>query len=117
LASKIFYTIDEVSELTKLPQMLILHYLRVKGITLAPEHYPDINPRRVKGELLFSKKDVDEIFRFIGKKKDETWEKWQLRRIKEIMAKRELNIAKPEKKPDLKIINGGKKDKLKERKW
>jgi len=89
----------------------------VKGITLAPEHYPDINPRRVKGELLFSKKDVDEIFRFIGKKKDETWEKWQLRRIKEIMAKRELNIAKPEKKPDLKIINGGKKEKLKERKW
>jgi DNA-binding transcriptional MerR regulator len=115
LASKIFYTIEEVSELTKLPQMLILHYLRVKGITLAPEHYPDINPRRVKGELLFSKKDVDEILRFIDKKKDETWEKWQLRRIKEIMAKRELNIDKLDKRPDLRIINGGKKDKFTER--
>ena len=111
MASKIFYTIDEVSEITKLPQILILHYLRVKGKTLAPEHYPDINPRRIKGELLFSKKDVDELLRFIDKRKDETWEKWQLRRIKDIMEKKESNIDKSNKKPDLIIINGGKKDK------
>lgn len=111
MASKMFYTIDEVSELTKIPQMLLLHYLRVKDKTLAPEHYPNINPRWVEGELLFSKKDVDELFRFLDKRKDESWEKWQLRRIKRIMEERELHIYKPEKKPALKIIDGGKKDK------
>ena len=111
MASKISYTIDEVSEMTKIPQMLLLHYLRVKDKTLAPEHYPDINPRWVKGELLFSKKDIDELFRFLDKRKDETWEKWQLRRIKNIMEERELHADTPEKKPNLRIIDGGKNDK------
>ena len=111
LKSKIFYTIDEVSRITKLPEPLIHYYIRVRKITIAPEHYPDINPRYVKGKLLFTRKDIDELLRFIDKRKDESWEKWQLRIIKEVMAKRELKEEKhPPKRPDLRIIKGKKKD-------
>jgi DNA-binding transcriptional MerR regulator len=112
LNTKIFYTIDEVSTITKLPQNLIRHYIRVLKKTIAPEHYPDINPRQVKGEYLFTRKDIDEILRFIDKRKDETWEKWQLRVIKETMAKRELDKEKrPPRRPDFTIIKGKKTDK------
>ena len=111
LNSKIFYTIDEVSKITKLPQDLIRHYIRVRKITIAPEHYPDINPRQVKEEFLFTRKDIDEILRFIDKRKDESWEKWQLRIIKETMAKRESKKDKrPIGRPDLRIIKGKKTD-------
>jgi len=112
LNTKIFYTIGEVSKITKLPQNLIRHYIRVLKITLAPEHYPDIKPRQIKGEYLFTRKDIDEILRFIDKRKDESWEKWQLRIIKETMAKRECKQDKhPLRKADLRIIKGKKTDK------
>jgi len=111
LNTKIFYTIDEVSKITTLPQNLILHYIRVLKKTLAPEHYPDINPRQVKGEFLFTRKDIDEILRFIDKRKDESWEKWQLRVIKETMAKRESKQdARPRRRADLRLIKGKKED-------
>jgi hypothetical protein len=111
LNSKIFYTIDEVSRITKLPPALILYYIRVRKKTIAPEHYPDINPRYVKGKLLFTRKDINELLGFIDKRKDESWEKWQLRIIKEVMAKRELKEEKhPLGRPDLRIIKGKKKD-------
>jgi hypothetical protein len=111
LTSKIFYSIDEVSGITKLPQSLILHYIRVRKKTLSPEHYPDINPRQVKGRLLFTQKDIDELLRFIDKRKDESWERWQLRIIREIKARRELHKEKkPPKRPRLRTIKGKKKD-------
>jgi len=112
LNTKIFYTIDEVSKITTLPQNLIMHYIRVLKKTIAPEHYPNITPRQVKGEYLFTQKDIDEILSFIDKRKDESWEKWQLRIIKEIMAKRESKQdAHPHKRPDLRLIKGKKEDK------
>lgn len=107
---KIFYTIDEVSEITRLPQSLIQHYIRVKKVTLSPEHYPDINPRSAKGGMLFSQKDINELLRFIDKREDESWEHWQLRRIEEIKAKRELQERGNGKRPNLRIIRGKKKD-------
>jgi hypothetical protein len=105
---KISYTLDEVAEITRLPQSLIRHYVRVKKVTISPEHYPDINPRLVKGELLFTQKDIDALLRFIDKRQDESWEKWQLRRIQEIKAKRQLAEDRQEKRPDLRIIKGKK---------
>ena len=105
---KIFYTIDEVSEITRLPQSLIQHYVRVKRVTLSPEHYPDIHQRSVKGTMLFSQKDIDELLRFIDKRKDESWEQWQLRRIEEIKAKRQIQERRRVKRPDLRIIRGKK---------
>jgi len=112
LNTKIFYTIDEVSKITKLPQNLIMHYIRVLKKTIAPEHYPDINPRQVKGKYLFTRKDIDEILRFIDKRKDESWEKWQLRVIKETMAKRESKQdVRPHRRVDLRLIKGKKTDK------
>jgi hypothetical protein len=107
---KIYYTIDEVSALTKLPQSLIRHYVRVLEVTVARAHYPDINPRKVKGELRFTRKDVDEILRFIDKRKNESWETWQLRRINEILAKRASSPRKAAKGRHLRIIQGEKKD-------
>ena len=107
---KIFYTIDEVSEITRLPQSLIQHYIRVKRVTLSPEHYPDINPRSVKGSMLFSQKDIDELLRFIDKRENESWEHWQLRRIEQIKAKRQLQERGNGKRPDLRIIRGKKED-------
>jgi len=106
----IFYTLDEVSKISRLPQSLIQHYVRVKKVTISPEHYPDINPRLVKGKLLFTHKDIDALLRFIDKRQDESWEKWQLRRIQEIKAKRQLAEDRQEKRPDLRIIKGKKKD-------
>ena len=107
--TKMFYTIDEVATITKLPQNLIRHYIRVLKKTLVPEQYPNINPRQIKGELLFTRKDIDELLRFIDKRKDESWEKWQLRVIKEIMAKRESKQdVHPQKRPDLRLIKGKK---------
>ena len=112
LNTKIFYTIDEVSKITKLPQNLIMHYIRVLKKTIVPEHYPNITPRQVKGEYLFTQKDIDEILSFIDKRKDESWEKWQLRIIKEIMAKRESKQdVRPQKRADLRLIKGKKTDK------
>jgi hypothetical protein len=105
---KIFYTIDEVSEITRLPQSLIQHYIRVKKVTISPEHYPDIHPRLKKGELLFTRKDIDELLRFVDKRRDESWERWQLRRIEEIRAKKKLQENRPLRKPDLRIIRGKK---------
>jgi hypothetical protein len=107
---KIFYTVDEVSEITRLPQSLIQHYIRVKRVTISPEHYPDIHPRMTKGELLFTRKDIDELLRFVDKRKDESWERWQLRRIEEIKAKRKLQEHRSLRKPDLRIIRGKKED-------
>ena len=107
---KILYTINEVSEITRLPQSLIQHYIRVKKVTISPEHYPDIHPRLIKGELLFTRKDIDELLRFADKRKDESWEHWQLRRIEEIKAKRQLQERGKGKKPNLRIIRGKKKD-------
>jgi hypothetical protein len=107
---KILYTIDEVSEITRLPQSLIQHYIRVKRVTLSPEHYPDINPRSAKGAMLFSQKDINELLRFIDKREDESWEQWQLRRIEEIKEKRKLREHAPLRKPDLRIIRGKKED-------
>ena len=105
---KISYTLDEVSEITRLPQPLIQHYVRVKKVTISPEHYPDIDPRLVKGKLLFTQKDIDSLLRFIDKRQDESWEKWNLRRIQEIKAKRQLAEDRQEKRPDLRIIKGKK---------
>jgi DNA-binding transcriptional MerR regulator len=107
---KIFYTIDEVSEITKLPQSLIQHYIRVKKVTLSPEHYPDINPRYMNNRLFFTQKDIDELLRFIDKRKDESWENWQLRRIQQITAESEMNKRRPPKRPDLRVIKGKKED-------
>ena len=114
LNTKIFYTINEVSKITKLPESLIRHYIRVLKKTIAPEHYPDINPRQVKGEFLFTRKDIDEILRFIDKRKDESWEKWQLRVIKETMAKRESKQdTRPRRRADLRVIKGRKRNQKK----
>lgn len=111
LNTQIFYTIDEVSKITKLPQNLIRHYIRVLKITIAPEHYPDIHPKEVKGEFLFSRKDIDEILRFIDKRKDESWETWQLRIIKETMAERKSKQdTHTRKRANLRLIQGKKKD-------
>jgi DNA-binding transcriptional MerR regulator len=107
---KLFYTVDEVSEITRLPQSLIQHYVRVKRVTISPEHYPDINPGSIKGRLFFTQKDIDELLRFIDKRKDESWERWQLRRIQQITAKREMREHRPLRKPDLRIIRGKKED-------
>ena len=107
---KIYYTVAEVSEITRLPQSLIQHYVRVKRVTISPEHYPDIHPRLIKGELLFTRKDIDELLRFVDKRKDESWERWQLRRIQQITAQSEMKERRPPKRPDLRIIRGKKKD-------
>jgi hypothetical protein len=64
----------------------------------------------VRGQLLFTRKDVDEILRFIDKRKDESWETWQLRRINEILANRASPPTKGPKRPNLRIIEGKKKD-------
>ena len=110
MTAKIFYTIGEVSELTRLPQSLIQHYIRVRKVTVSPDHYPNINPRYVKGDLVFTQKDIDELLRFIDKKKGESWQKWELRRIEEVREKRRLAEVKQRKTPDLKLIKGKKKD-------
>jgi len=107
---KISYTIDEVSKITRLPQSLIQHYIRIKKFTLSPEHYPDINPRYMDNRLFFTQKDIDELLRFIDKKADESWETWQLRRIQEIREKRRLAEARREIRPDLRLIKGKKED-------
>ena len=109
-SEKIFYTIDEVSEITRLPQSLIQHYIRVKKVTLSPDHYPDINPRSTEGGLFFTQKDINELLRFIDKRKDESWEDWQLRRIQQIAAKSEMKERRPLRRPDLRIIKGKKED-------
>jgi DNA-binding transcriptional MerR regulator len=110
VTEKIFYTIDEVCEVTRLPQSLIRHYIRLRKVTVSPNHYPNINPKYVKGELLFTQKDLDELLRFIDKKKGESWQKWELRRIEEVREKRRLAEVKQRKTPDLKLIKGKKKD-------
>lgn len=110
MPQKISYTIDEVSEATRLPQSLIRHYIKAKKVTVSPNYYPNINPRYVNGELVFTQKDIDELLRFIDKRKEESWEKWQLRRIEEITERRQSAKASHAKKPHLRIIEGKKKD-------
>jgi hypothetical protein len=113
LASKILYSIDEVAAITKLPSPLINQYLRMKKRALNPELLPDINPRFIKGEPFFTQKDIHELLRYIDKRKDESWDAWQLRMVKEAMARRESEKKKKEpKRADLRIVkreesNGG----------
>jgi hypothetical protein len=106
LASKILFSIEEVAKITTLPPALINQYLRMKKRAIAPELLPDINPRYIKGEPFFTQKDIDELLSFIDKRKDETWNNWHLRMVKETMAKRESEKEqKRPQRPDLKIVH------------
>ena len=60
--------------------------------------------------MFFTQKDIDELLRFVDKRKDESWENWQLRRIQQITAKREMRERRHVKRPDLRIIRGKKED-------
>jgi len=105
VSSKILYSIDEVAAITKLPSALINQYLRMKKRALNPELLPDINPRYSKGELFFTQKDINELLRYIDKRKDESWDTWQMRMVKETMARRESEKKKKEsQRPDLRIV-------------
>jgi len=109
MASKILYSIDEVAAITKLPSPLIKQYIRLKKRALDPEFFPDINPRYIKGEPFFTQKDIHELLRFIDKKNDESWDTWQMRMVKETMARRESGKKKKEpQRPDLRIVKGEK---------
>jgi len=109
VASKILYSIDEVAAITKLPSMLIKQYIRLKKRALNPELLPDINPRYIKGEPFFTQKDIHELLRYIDKRKDESWDTWRLRMVKEAMARRESEKKKKEpQRPDLRIVKGEK---------
>lgn len=111
MTSKIFYTLDEVSKITRLPSLLIRQYISMKKRAISPELLPDINPKYIKGEPVFTRKDIDALLRFIDKRNDESWERWHLRLVKETIAKRELKKEKkPPRRPDLRIIKGKKKD-------
>ncbi len=109
MSSKILYSIDEVAAITKLPSALIKQYLRMKKRALNPELLPDINPRHIKGEPFFTQKDINELLRYIDKRKDESWDTWQMRMVKETMARRESEKKKKEfQRPDLRIVKGEK---------
>jgi len=114
VASKILYSIDEVAAITKLPSPLIQQYLRMKKRALNPELLPDINPRYIKGEPFFTQKDIHELLKFIDKRKDESWDTWQMRMVKETMAKREAEQQqKRPQRPELRIVHEEKGDKEK----
>ena len=105
--SKIFYSLEEVSNKTKLPPLLIKRYLRLKKKAVTPELLPDLNPTYIKGEPFFTQKDIDELLDYIDKRKDESWDTWHTRRVKEAMAKRESDKKKKQhKRPDLKVVKG-----------
>lgn len=95
--------------------MLINQYLRMKKRAIAPELLPNINPRYIKGEPFFTQKDIDELLHFIDKKKDESWNHWSLRMVKETMAKRESEKEQRRShRPDLKIVHDKNEDENKE---
>jgi hypothetical protein len=111
LASKILYSIDEVATITKLAPLLITQYVRMKKRAITPELLPDLNPKYIKGEPFFTQKDIDELLNYIDKRKDESWENWHLRRVKETIAKREFKKKKKKpQKPDLRIVEGKKRN-------
>ena len=112
MASKILYGIDEVAAITKLPPLLIGQYLRLKKRALNPELFPDINPRYIKGEPFFTRKDIDALLRYIDKRNGESWDTWQLRMAKETIAKREgEKEQKQPQRPELKLVHKEKGDK------
>jgi hypothetical protein len=112
LASKILFSIEEVAALTKLPPLLINQYLRMKKRAIAPELLPNINPRYIKGEPFFTQKDIDKLLDFIDKRKDESWNNWQLRMVKEARAKRESEKEHNQPiRPDLQIVHDKNGDK------
>lgn len=107
MASKIFYSLDEVAGITKLAPLLIKQYVRMKKRAITPELLPDLNPKYIKGEPFFTQKDIDELLNYIDKSKDESWENWHLRMAKEAMAKRESEKKKKQhQRPDLRIVHG-----------
>ena len=107
--SKIYYHLDEVSEITKLPSLLIKQYVRMRKRAITPELLPDLNPKYIRGEPFFSRKDIDELLSYIDKRKGESWDNWHLRMVKEAVAKRESGKKKkrPERQ-DLRIVKGKK---------
>jgi hypothetical protein len=107
--SKIFYSLEEVSEITRLAPLLIKQYIRMKKRAITPELLPDLNPNYINGEPFFSQKDIDELLNYIDKRKDESWENWHLRMAKEAMAKRESERRKKRpQRPDLRVVKGKK---------
>jgi len=109
--SKIFYSLEEVSEKTKLPLLLIKQYLRLKKKAITPELLPDLNPKYIKGEPFFTQKDINELLDYIDKRKDESWDNWHMRMVKETMAKKESEREKKRpQRPELRIVKGEKGD-------
>lgn len=109
--SKIFYSLEEVSEKTRLPPLLIKRFLRLKEKAITPELLPDLHPTYMKGELFFTQKDIQELLNYIDKRKDESWDNWHTRRVKEAMAKRESEKKKKRpQRPELRILKGKKED-------
>ncbi|RLB29121.1 MAG: hypothetical protein DRG87_07830 [Deltaproteobacteria bacterium] len=109
---KIFYSIEEASQKTRLPSLLIKRFLRLKEKAITPELLPDLNPTYVKGEPFFTQKDIQELLDYIDKRKDESWDAWHTRRVKEAMAKRESEQKKKHlQRPDLRIMKGKKGNK------
>lgn len=110
--SKIFYSLEEVSEITRLAPLLIKQYLRMKKRAITPELLPDLNPKYIKGEPFFTTKDIDELLNYIDKSKDESWENWHLRMAREAMARRESKKKKKQpQRPELRIVKGKKGNK------
>lgn len=108
---KIFYSLEEVSEITKLAPLLIKQYVRMKKRAITPELLPDLNPKYIKGEPFFTQKDINELLDYIDKRKDESWENWHMRMVKETMAKRESEKKKKRhQRPELRIVKGKKED-------
>lgn len=111
MTSKILYSIDEVAAITKLPPLLIGQYLRLKKRALNPELFPDINPRYIKGEPFFTRKDINALLRYIDKRNGESWDTWQLRMAKETIAKKEAEKKqKQPQRPELKIVHHEEKE-------
>lgn len=109
MASKILYSINEVARITKLPPLLIKQYVRMKQRALTPELLPDLNPKYIKGEPFFIRKDIEELLNYIDKRKDESWDHWHLRMAKETMSKRESEKKrKRHQRPELMIVKGKK---------
>jgi len=106
------YSVDEVARITKLPPLLITQYVRMRERAISPELLPDLNPKYIKGQPFFTQKDIDELLNYIDKRKDESWDNWQLRMVKETIAKRESEKKdKRPQQPDLRIVKGKKRNK------
>jgi hypothetical protein len=109
--SKIFYSLEDVSEKTRLPPLLIKRYLRLKEKAITPELLPDLHPTYIKGEPFFTQKDIDELLDYIDKRRDESWDNWHMRRVKEAIAKKESEKKKKQPRPpDLRVVKGKKGD-------